>query len=117
MILSRVLLVPFVAVVLVFAIFASFSTLTNDNPTINVFTYSLVWMLLLFVLIRYGILAAVLTFVFANLPSFIPLTLDFSKWHSTYSLLAAAFLLTLTGFGLYISITGKAFSLRRILPD
>jgi hypothetical protein len=117
LLLRVVVRMQWLAVGFVFIIFTTFSTLSNDNPGINFIVFSLVWVLLLFVLIRFGIFAAVLTFMFANLPSFIPLTWDFSRWNASQSLLTMGILLSLAGYGFYISIKGRPPLLRNILPD
>jgi hypothetical protein len=63
--------------------------------------------LILFVLVRYGILAAVALFYTANVILDFPMSLDFSRWYSGSCLAALLVILGLAAYGFYSSLGGR----------
>jgi hypothetical protein len=63
--------------------------------------------LLVFVLMRFGLLALIVAFSVAGTLGNFPLTADFSTWYAGSSLFAIANVLALTGYGLYAALAGR----------
>jgi serine/threonine-protein kinase len=63
--------------------------------------------LIVFVLVRYGLLACVGTAFTANLILSFPMTLDFSHWYASNSLAALLVILGLATYGFYTSLAGR----------
>jgi hypothetical protein len=63
--------------------------------------------LILFVLVRYGILAAVALFYTANVIFEFPMSLDFSRWYAGNCLAALVVILGLAAYGFYNSLGGR----------
>jgi len=63
--------------------------------------------LTLFLLLRFGILAAAVSQVIWNILQNYPMTLDFSKWYVGHSLFALAVLLAVTAYGLQIVLSSN----------
>ena len=62
-----------------------------------------VWGLIMFVIVRRGLLPAVFTFVYANLLLTLPLTSDFSAWYAGRGWFGILVVVGLAGYGFYIS--------------
>jgi len=69
-------------------------------------TVPLYAVLLVFVLIRFGVLALIVAFTVAALSHF-SLTADFSTWYAGSSLFAIAFVLVLTAYASYTALAGR----------
>jgi hypothetical protein len=62
----------------------------------------------LYVLLRAGLLAAMISFVFADLLLHLPLSLNLSAWYAPWSLAVLAIPLALAIYGFYTSLGGNA---------
>jgi hypothetical protein len=76
-----------------------------------------VWGILIFVIFRYGILAALISFVYANTLLVLPLTTDPSVWYANRAWFGLAVLALVTGFGVYASLAGRQIFARALLQD
>jgi hypothetical protein len=76
-----------------------------------------VWGLLIFVIFRYGIFAALISFVYANMLLMLPLTTDPSAWYANRAWFGLAILAAVTGFGVYAALAGRAVLARALLQD
>ncbi|MFS8085360.1 MAG: serine/threonine-protein kinase, partial [Acidobacteriota bacterium] len=63
--------------------------------------------LAVFVLYRFGLLAAVATFFFAHLWVFYPITTELTAWYATDFLMALTICIALAVFGFYTSLAGQ----------
>jgi hypothetical protein len=76
-----------------------------------------VWIILIFVIVRLGVLAGVISFVYANSLLALPLTADFSAWYADRAWLGRAVLALLTGYGFYVSLAGRPVFADALLQD
>ena len=86
-------------------------------PVPMMFLSSLAAFLVVFVLYRYGLLAAVSTFFTAHLWVFFPMTTQLSAWYATDFAIAAAIFLGLAIYSFYISLAGQPLFGRKLLED
>jgi hypothetical protein len=73
--------------------------------------------LAVFVLYRYGLLAAAAAFFFAHLWVFYPMTTELSAWYATDFLMALTICVALVIFGFYTSLAGQSLFGGKLLPD
>jgi hypothetical protein len=69
------------------------------------------------VLYRYGLLAAVAAFFFMHLAVFYPITTELNAWYATDFAIALLICLALAGYGFYISLGGRSLFSGRLLED
>jgi predicted Ser/Thr protein kinase len=62
-----------------------------------------IWMLIIWIMVRRGLLPAVFTFVYANLLISLPLTSDFSAWYAGRAWFGVGVLAAVALYGFYIS--------------
>jgi serine/threonine-protein kinase len=91
------------AMVLLFAIPAALS----DNPALNFASAALLCGLGIFVLLRFGLLALLLTLVVNNVLEAYPLTARIFEWHGQATLFVFALILVLAIFGLRTATKGQ----------
>jgi hypothetical protein len=63
--------------------------------------------ILIFLLVRYGLLAAIFAEFFWNLGLMLPLTSDFSTWYGPNAIFALGSGVALVVYGFYISTAGE----------
>jgi serine/threonine-protein kinase len=73
--------------------------------------------LAVFVLYRFGLLAAASAFFFAHLWVFYPMTTELSAWYATDFLMALTICVALVIFGFYTSLAGQSLFGGKLLPD
>jgi serine/threonine-protein kinase len=73
--------------------------------------------LVVFVLYRYGLLAAVSAIFFAHLWVFFPMTTELTAWYATDFVIALAMCLALAVYSFYISLAGQPLFAGRLLED
>lgn len=93
------------------------NVLIGRVPVPMMFLSSLAAFLVVFVLYRYGLLAAVSTFFTAHLWVFFPMTTQLSAWYATDFAIAAAIFLGLAIYSFYISLAGQPLFGRKLLED
>src|SRR6185312_3747216 len=86
-------------------------TLLEDTPLKLILLTALGAFLPVYVLYRYGLLAAVATFFFAHLVIYYPITTELTAWYATDFLIAVVICLALAAYAFYVSLGGaKLFS-------
>jgi serine/threonine-protein kinase len=86
-------------------------TLLSETPLQLILLTALGAFLPVFVLYRYGLLAAVATFFFAHLNLYYPITTELNAWYATDFTIALVICLALAVYAFYISLGGqKVFS-------
>jgi len=108
--LLRVLLrSEWLTVVLLIAILTAFDSLQSSNYLpLSVITNALLDGAALFVLVRFGLLALVVSFQFGNILQTFPITTDLSAWYAGIGLTGIVLLLGLTVYGFYTSLGGQS---------
>ena len=76
-----------------------------------------VWAVLIFVIVRFGILATLIAFVYANTLLVLPLTVDFSAWYADRAWFGLAVLAIVTGTGVYLALAGRPVFAGALLQD
>jgi hypothetical protein len=76
-----------------------------------------VWALLIFVIVRFGVLAALISFVYGNMLLSLPLTTDASAWYANRGWFGLTLLAAVTGFGVYASLAGRPLLATTLLQD
>jgi len=90
-----------------FLMIAALSALQNRATPLGVVFYIAVWVLIMFVTIRLGLLAAILAVFFANSLLMLPLTSDLSAWYAGRTLFLLALLCAVVTAGFYVSLAGR----------
>jgi hypothetical protein len=96
-----------VAVGVVWLTFALALDLIGHNPSIDWIFAGLEAGILIFLLVRYGLLAAIFAEFFWNLGLMLPLTSDFSTWYGPNAIFALGSGVALVVYGFYISTAGE----------
>ena len=100
-----------IAVGLLWLIFTVIGALTGEHPAIDWAFSAASSAVILFVLLRYGLLTMVVMQFFILGFVFYPVTTDFSAWYAGSTIFAVAVALALMAYGFYISLAGqKLFS-------
>jgi len=90
---------------------------TQQTTVLGWATSAAVWGLLIYVLVRFGILAALISFVYANMLLVLPLTTDPSVWYANRAWFGLAILAVVTGTGVYLALAGRPVFARALLQD
>jgi serine/threonine-protein kinase len=107
-----------IALGLAFALMSLLQGLQTQQTTVlGWVTSAAVWGLLIFVIVRLGILAAVISFVYANLLLALPLTTDLSSWYANRAWFGLAVLAAVTAYGFYLSLAGRPLLAGALLQD
>jgi serine/threonine-protein kinase len=89
-----------------------------DNPVIAWIQVALMTLLVLFVLLRYGLVATTVGFYLDRTLDQVALTGDFSVWYAPFFLIPAFAALALLVYGFYISLAGQPlFGTARLLDE
>ena len=83
---------------------------TNQGGEYPIVTYALlavIWLSILLVLIRFGMLALVLGLVIQNALTLFPTTSHFSRWYASAGLTGIIVILALALYGFYTGLAGK----------
>jgi hypothetical protein len=116
--LARVVLKrQWLAVGIMYVVFVALGTSQAQQPWISLALFMLVWFIVLFVLIRFGVLPAMMLFLFANFPSWVPLTTDLSRWYATHSLVTMGIMVALALYGFFVSQAGRSLFGKDLLAD
>jgi hypothetical protein len=106
------------AISLAFALMSLVQGLQSQQTTVFGWVASAtVWGILIFVIVRFGILAALISFVYANTLLVLPLTTDPSAWYANRAWFGLAVLALVTGYGLYLALAGRPVFARTLLQD
>jgi hypothetical protein len=76
----------------------------------------LVWAIVFFVLIRFGLVAGIAMFFFSNLAFWTPLTLDLSTWYAGRSILFLVLPMALLVYAYILSLAGRPL-FQDLIPD
>jgi serine/threonine-protein kinase len=93
------------------------NALIAEVPLPMIFFPALSSFLVIFVLYRYGLLAAVSTLFFLHLGIFFPITTEFTAWYATDFLIALVICLALAVYAFYISLAGQPLFAGKLLED
>ncbi|HKB65997.1 MAG TPA: protein kinase [Pyrinomonadaceae bacterium] len=96
---------------------AVLNTLIAEVPLPMIFFPALSSFLVILVLYRYGLLAAVSTLFFLHLGIFFPITTEFTAWYATDFLIALIICLALAVYAFYISLAGLPLFTGKLLED
>jgi len=66
------------------------------------------WAIVLVVLIRFGLLATIVAFLFSDYPVWSPVTSDFNSWYAGPSFLSLALMAAFVAYGFYLSLAGRS---------
>jgi len=92
-------------------------TLLGQTPVQLILITALGTFLPVFVLYRYGLLAAVATFFFAHLNLYYPITTELNAWYATDFTIALVICLALAVYAFYISLGGQKVFSGKMLED
>jgi hypothetical protein len=73
--------------------------------------------LMIFVLLRYGLLPFVVGQAMVNILLFFPLTTDFSAWYAGSNIFALAFIVTLAAWAFHTALGGRALFKENLLDE
>lgn len=90
---------------------------TQQTTVLGWVASAAVWGILIFVIVRFGILAALISFVYANTLLILPLTTDFSAWYANRAWFGLAVLAVVTGTGVYFALAGRPVFAGAMLQD
>lgn len=93
------------------------NALIAEVPLPMIFFPALSSFLVIFVLYRYGLLAAVSTLFFLHLGIFFPITTEFTAWYATDFLIALVICLAIAVYSFYISLAGQPLFTGKLLED
>ena len=96
---------------------AVLNALIAEVPLPMIFFPALSSFLVIFVLYRYGLLAAVSTLFFLHLGIFFPMTTEFTAWYATDFLIALVVCLALAVYAFYISLAGQPLFAGKLVED
>lgn len=99
------------------AIITFFAIDPNGNVAVDIAFGALLTAIILFVLLRFGLLALVACFLFLLLFQNYPITSDFSAWYVEATLFVLAVTIGLAVYGFYISLAGQPLFKGRLLED
>jgi hypothetical protein len=92
----------------VFLLIGAITSATGaGNPYINLLYAAVLAGIITFTLIRFGLLAAVVSQFLSTLLLGFPLTFDFSVWYAVNSLFSLAIVVVLAIYGFYVSLAGR----------
>lgn len=116
--LLRVLLrSEWVAAALLVLILTAPEVLQSDSPLLIGIAHVLAYGATLFVLVRFGLLAVVVSFAFGTILQSFPITTDLSAWYSGIGLAGVLLLLGLTAYAFYTSLGGQPLFGRISIED
>jgi serine/threonine-protein kinase len=95
------------AVSLFFLVFTFFSATGAGNPYINLAYAAASAAIVSVTLIRFGLLATMVAFLFQSVLLSYPITFDFSTWYAGLSLLGLVLVMCLAAYGFYLSLAGR----------
>jgi hypothetical protein len=90
---------------------------TQQTTVLGWVASAAVWGILIFVIVRFGILAALIAFVYANTLLVLPLTIDMSAWYANRVWFGLAVLAIVTGTGVYLALAGRPVFAGALLQD
>jgi serine/threonine-protein kinase len=105
------------AVLLLVLILTAMDTLGSDSPLLSGIVDVVAWGISLFVLVRFGLLAAVAGFMVGIVLQSFPITPQLSAWYSGIGLTGLFLLLGLTAYALHTSLGGQPLFGRLSLED
>ena len=98
---------PWAAVVGTLAIMVTQAALTGTSGPLDWLFSAGVYGVVLFILLRVGLLASIFSLLFVDLILHLPLTLDPSAWYGPWALGTLALGLALTIYGYFVSLAGR----------
>jgi hypothetical protein len=105
---------PRVAAAAVVVLFALLTSSQSEYPWIAMIINSVQLIILLAVLLRLGLFAAIATHFFqATASTYFPVTADLSAWYAPASMFACGVLLLLAVYGFRISLAAEPFAVGR----
>jgi hypothetical protein len=76
-----------------------------------------IWAVLIFVIVRMGLLASVVTFLCSNLLVRLPYAADFSMWYAWQAITVVLMVVGLVLYGFYISLAGRSVFRFELMED
>ena len=95
-----------IAAIAFIAIFVTLQSLRNSHLEVAIPAFLLVYLILLLIVFRFGLLPVAIGVFTVDMVANVPLTADFSEWYMSTSLLAVLSLVALAGWGFYHSLGG-----------
>jgi len=95
------------AAVLFIALWTTLKTMGNDHPMIEAPAQFLIYLLLVAVVFRLGLVGLATASVVADVLLNVPLTVDFSTWYATTGVLVVFSIAAIAGWGFYASLGGR----------
>ena len=116
--LLRILLrAEWAAALLLVVILSAVDALGNASPLLSWVSNLVSFGAVLFVLVRFGLLAVVVSFAFGTILQWFPITTDLSAWYAGIGLAGVCLLLGLTAYGFYTSLGGQRLFGRLSIDD
>ncbi len=106
-----------IAATLFVFITTSLYVMAGDSPLIDATASLLVSAAVVFVIVRFGLLAASVSWFVQLLLLFMPVTTQVSAWYASAGLAALAVVLVLAGWGLRTALAGRPLLAFRLVPD
>lgn len=91
--------------------------LLGDTPVQLIFLTALGALLPVYVLYRYGLLAAVAAFFFAHLAIYYPITTELTAWYAIDLTIALVICVSIAVYGFYISLAGQRLFSGKFLQE
>ncbi|MDH3626832.1 MAG: serine/threonine protein kinase [Acidobacteriota bacterium] len=85
--------------------------------TLTIVVSALVWLMLVTIIVRRGLLAAAVTIISANILSTIPLTANLGAWYASTAYLTLLLPAALTVFAAWAALGGRKFQFDKLLQD
>ncbi len=95
-----------IAAIAFIAIFVALKTLQSTHPMLEVPTFALVYIILVLIVFRFGLVPVAVASFTVDMLANVPLTADFSVWYLSTSVLALLSVVALAGWGFYHSLGG-----------
>jgi hypothetical protein len=90
---------------------------SGENPLVKISLIAVAVTLLLFTLMRFGLLCYGVAILVPTVFEFSPVTLDFSAWYAGRSLLALLLFAGLAVYGFHTALAGRPLFGRALLED
>ena len=85
----------------------SFTSLSDENPVLSFVMLALIWVSILLVLKRFGLLVLVTGLVVQNVLILFPVTTHLSRWYAAPALTGLAFIAALAFYGFHTARAGQ----------
>ena len=105
------------ALLALWLLFTLMLTLVSESTWIRVPFNALAAAMVVFTLIRFGLLAVISLLFFSYLAIFYPITTELTAWYATDFTIALAIALVMAAYGFYISLGGQKLLSGKLLEE